>query len=170
MTGDGDCVGRKPSTRFNEADSLANTFVNTGRAGLVACDDHLLLASMVMVVMMTERVEDTVSDAFDTASKAMVMTFVVVVAHIGSGGCVDSTNFFLGNFDVLARGLTTVLDFVSWVDATAVFALSNVDLRLVGLISCAVAVDLDVDSAVFCRTIVAEKIVSQTGRGKGADE
>ncbi len=54
-----------------------------------------------------------------------------------------------------------VLDFVSGVNATAVFTLGDVDLRLVGSVSCGVAVDLDVDPAVFCRAVVAEEIVSK---------
>ncbi len=160
VTWDGDRVGGKSSTRLNEADSLANAVADTGWAGVVTCHDHLLLAS-VMMVMMTEWMEDAVSYAFDTAPKAVVMAFVVVVAHIVSGGSVGGMNFFFGNFDVLAGGLTTVLDFVSWVNATAIFALGDVDLRLVGLVSCGVAVDLDVNAALFCWAVVAGDIVSQ---------
>jgi len=83
------------------------------------------------------------------------MTFVVVVAHIVSGGFIGYVNFFLGNFDVLARRLTTVFDFVSRVDAAAVLSLCDVDLGFKSSIPRVLAVDLDVDSVVFCWTSVA---------------
>jgi hypothetical protein len=151
---DGDGISRVTSTWLDEADTLTNAIGDTCRAGLWTRDDHLLLAIMV-VVMMMEGMKDLISCTFNAAAEAVVVPVVVVVTHIVSGGSVGSANFFLGNFDVLARSLATVLDFVSRVDTAAVFALGDIDLRLVGLVSCIAVVDVDLNSGVFGRTVVA---------------
>jgi len=163
---DGDGVGGESSTRLDEADRLTNSVAHAGGAGLVARHHHLLFPTVVVVGMMAEGVEDAIGGAFDTAAKAVVLAFVVVVTHVVSGGSVSDVNFFLGNFNVLASGLATVVDFVGWVDAAAVFALCDVDLGFVGLIPNVVAVGLDVESALFCGTGVADDTVSPGDRKK----
>lgn len=164
---DRDGVGRISSTWLNEANSLTNAIADAGRAGLVAADDHFLLAAIV-VMMVMEGVEDTVSCAFDAAAEAVVMTLVVVVTHVVSGGFFGGADVFLGDFDVFARSLAAIFDLVSGVDAAAVFAFSNVDLRFVGLVSDVAVFDFDVNSVVFCRTVVAEDFVSPL-RGQGKE-
>lgn len=104
--------------------------------------------------MVMKGVEDTISCAFDTAAETVVVSFVVVVAHVVSGGSIGGTDFFLGDFDVLVGNLATIFDFVSRVCAAAIFTLGDVELGLVGLVSNVVSVDFDVYSVIFCWTVV----------------
>lgn len=177
---DGDGVGRESSARLNEANVLPHAVADAGWTRLVGLDNHFLLVIM-MVMVVVEWVKNAISCAFDTAAEAVVITIVVVISHIVSRRSIGGANFFLGNLNVLARALASILDFVRGVDATAVFAFGDVelglvrlvssvaavdafgdvDLGLVRLVSSVAAVDLDVDSVIFCRTVVSGYSVSQ---------
>jgi hypothetical protein len=160
---DGDGVGRESSAWLNEANILPHAVADAGRTRLVGPDNHFLLAIMMVmvVVMVVEWAKNAISCAFDTAAKAVVITIVVVISHVVSRCSIGGANFFLGNLNVLARALASILDFVRGVDATAVFAFGDVELGLVRLVSSVAAVDLDVDSVIFCRTVVSGYSVSQ---------
>ena len=155
MAGDRNGVGREAATRLDEADALTNAVADAGWARCVAGDDHFFLATaaaVVVVVMVVEGVKDAVGGALEAAAEAVVVAFVVVVTHVVAGGFVSGVDLFSGDFDVLPGSLATVFDLVGGVDAAAVFAFGDVDLGLVGSVAGVAAVDLDVDSVVFCGT------------------
>jgi hypothetical protein len=152
-------IWRVPTARLNEADFLADAFADAGGACFVTAHDDLLLAIMVMV-MMVEGVEDAVGGALEAAAEAVIVAFVVVVAHVVSDCLVSSADLFFGDFDIFTGCLAAVFDFVGWVDAAAVVAFCDIDLRLVGSITDVPAVSLRVDFAFFGWAVVAEKFVS----------
>ena len=157
VAGDSDGIGGEAAARLDEANVLAHALADAGGPCFVAGHDHLFLAAIVVVMVVAEGVEDAVSSSFDAAAKAVVVSFVVVIAHIVFPvGLVGSVDLFFGDFDVVVRSLVTVFDFVGWVGTATVIALGDVELRFKGLVLGVAAVDLDIDSVVFCWTAVAE--------------
>lgn len=78
VTGDGDGVRLVGTPAgFDKANVLSDTLTNPGRALLV--DDDLFA---VMMMSSAERVHDPVGSTLDAATERVVMTFVVVVAHV----------------------------------------------------------------------------------------
>lgn len=145
MNGNGDAVlARDAATRLNDTDLLADTsrFV----------DNHFF-------PLIRERMKEAVSSALNAAAEGVVVTFVVVVAHLGLGlGCFF-TDSLLGNGDLSGTrvrvrlfrsyvvGVSTVscslrlvaavvsnVNLVSRLDAAAEVAFSNVKLGLVGAV------------------------------------
>ena len=162
VAGNGDGVGGEATAGLDEANILAHTFADAGGAGLIAAEDHFFLALVVVVMMVAmEGVQDAVGSALDSAAETVVVTFVVVVAHIVSVRFVGGVEFFSVTFDVVVRSLAVILDFVGWVGTPAVFALGDVELGFKGLVSSVAAVDLDVDSVVFCGTTVAGRLSAE---------
>lgn len=161
MAGDGDGVGGEASTRLDIADAFTNAFADAGGAGFVARHDHFLLAIVVGVMVVMEGVEDAISGTFDPAPETVVVSVIVVVAHVVSWGLIGGADFFFGDFDLLVRGLTAVLEFVGGVGTATIFALGDVELRFVGSVSSVTALNFDVDYVIFCWTGVAEEIVSE---------
>lgn len=125
---DGDSVNRVSSARLNEADALTDAFTNSGRAGFIVADNHFLLVIifMVMMVVMVEGMEDAVGGALDATAEAVVMAFVVVIAHIVSGAFLGRSNLFSVDFDVLSRRLATIIYVVGRVGAAAVLAFCDI--------------------------------------------
>lgn len=93
--------GVRSSATLNQADALANTLTNAGRAGLVSVNDYFLT---LMVVMGMERMKYAVGSFFEAMADGVVVTVVVVVTHFGFGWVVNGcfgVNF--GEFSTCLR-------------------------------------------------------------------
>lgn len=88
---------------------------------------------MVVVVPAGKRVHDSVGCALHAASEAVVLAFVVVVAHlagcVGGGGDLFSLDGYV--YCLLPGATTLVFDVVRGVEAAAVVSLGDVELGLV---------------------------------------
>lgn len=105
-----------------------------GGAAVALADDHLVAFVVVAVVVVAaarEGVHDPVGRALHAAAEAVVLTFVVVVAHLA--GCFFGGDLFLLDGDVCLHGSTAlVFDVVRGVEAAAIVSLGDVELGLVG--------------------------------------
>jgi hypothetical protein len=123
----GDGIQRATSTWLHEANGLADpTVTDPSRTGLIAADNVVLPVLMVVVMMRMEGVEDAVGGTLDAAAEAMIVTFVVVVAHIVSVGFVGGSDFFSGDLNVLSGSLATIFDVVGRIDAASILTFSDV--------------------------------------------
>jgi len=122
----GDRNSVRPSTAFDVADALANTFTYAGWAAVFLINDYLL--TLGAVTMGVEGVENTVGSFLNAVAERVVAAFVVVVAHFGGwvdGGFGFDLYFF---FFVRTGASTLVFDVVRWLDASAVVSFGYVDL------------------------------------------
>lgn len=78
VAGNGDGVG--PSTSLDETDALTHAITHTSGAAVFSVDDNLF----TVVTMMMEGMKDTIGGSLDPVTDGVVVTFVVVVAHLGS--------------------------------------------------------------------------------------
>ena len=137
--------------RLHEADLLDAALADAGGTGGFALGDHHLLpVNDITMGVMRERVQDAVSGTLHTTAEAVILTFVVVVAHVSSNWLVDLDFFFLNGYVCLDGTTTFVFDVEGWIDAAAVVSLGDVELRFEGLVVslAAVVVDFDVVSGV----------------------
>ncbi len=123
VAGDGDRVG--PYATLDDSNALADSLTNTGGTTVLTVDDNLL---MFMTMMRMERMQNAVGDSPDSVTDGVVVTFVVVVTHFGLAAVrwIDCGLSFDSN--VPRFGDTTfVFEVVSWLRASTVVALGNVD-------------------------------------------
>lgn len=91
--------------------------------------------SRSIVVVTAEWVEHMVSSALNASAEAVVVTRIVVVTHLafwfvffdfGSSSLLVDDDVFTGSWS-----MTLVFYFVRWLNLTAVFSFSDIDLGLV---------------------------------------
>ena len=148
LAGNCDSVGGEAATRLDEADLLADTLSHAAWATFLVFDDDLFA---VMVVMMAERVRDTVGSTLEAAAEGVVFALVVVVAHVVAARLVNLNVFFFDS-DFFTRSATFVFNVVGRVDSATVVALGYVELSLKGLVPCLSAIDVDVDFLIVSAT------------------
>lgn len=139
-----------PVTYTYRTRGTSSTGVAFGDDDFVALDD-----ATSVVVVVGEGVQDAIGRTLHPAAEAVVLAFVVVVAHfvVGGGGGIGDFNFFLLHAHVgcgCCYGATAfVFDVVGRVGgAAAVVALGDVELRLEGagvVVDASVAIDVDFD-------------------------
>ena len=137
VAGNSDRMGRHVA--FDDTNVLADTLTDAGGSAFLVNDD--VLAVMVVVVVMTvEGVEDPIGGFFNAVAEGVIVAFVVVVAHFGfiSGRSDVGFGFDLDFVSGVSGGSLIVFYVVGWMDASAVFTLSDVDFFLT-------AGDFDVD-------------------------
>lgn len=71
-----------PSTSLDEADTLTHAITHTSWAAVFSVDDNLFTVVTMMVRM--EGMKNTVGGSLESVADRVVMTFVVVVTHLGS--------------------------------------------------------------------------------------
>lgn len=115
-------------------------FTDTRRATLDVFVDHFIVVMVVTVMPTAKRVNETIGGSLDAAAERMIVAFVVVVAHVASvSGKVFTDLFFLYDDFFPRTGFAAlVFDVVSWVGATAIFALGDVKLSVVASVVCTV--------------------------------
>ena len=151
MALDGHAGATAAESWLDVAHLLNRAITNTGWAGLSCLiHDHFVTATIVVVMVVGERVHDAVSSSFDTTAEAMILALVVVISHISLDWLIDFDLFFFDS-DVGFHGTATfVFNVVGGIDASTVLSLCDVELRLVGLVVglAAVVVNFDVVSCV----------------------
>jgi hypothetical protein len=151
VAGDGDGVeARHGAAGLDEADLVASSVSGSGWAGdFFGCLGSAVVDyfGCVVVVAVVEGVQEAVGGAFNTTAEAVVVAFVVVVAHI-TLVLVELNALFNLHFGCWST--TLVFDVVG-VGGAAVVSLSIVDtvakLAVVGL----AAIDVDVNLGVSVR-------------------
>jgi hypothetical protein len=140
--------------RLNEADLLDSTIADAGRSCGLSRLGHndFVPATIMMVMVVGERMHDPVGGSLDSTAEAVVLTLVVVVTHISSDWLVD-LDLFLFNDDFGVGTASLVLDVVGRIHAATVFALSHVELVLVGLVVGLTAIVLNVNVLVAASTV-----------------
>lgn len=125
VAGDGNGVGRH--TTLDDADVFTDTITDTGGSTLLIQNDLFTIA--VMMVIRLEGMEDAVGGFLDAVAEGVVVTFVVVVAHVGSVPWYFSGGlcFYSDLFSRSGSGSTIELYVVSGVNASTIFAFGDVD-------------------------------------------
>lgn len=172
VAGDGHGLGggAAASTGLDNAHILTNTVPETNWSAIVSSDDNILtvvviMMVMVMVVMVMERVHDAVGSAFHTTTEGVVVTVVVVVAHLASRGVINHS-LGLVNLEVGGRGRSgsngLYVEVATAVGVSAVgvdgLGLEAAVVRDVGLLGAAgrAVVDLGVGGTVVGGTVEGE--------------
>ena len=105
--------------------------------------------------MVVEWIHDSVSGTLNTSSEAVILTLIVVIAHIASGFFLyfDFSNCVFLDHDIVTLWSTTfVFDVVIWLSSATVLPLGDVDLSLwKSLISDNVGLTIVVVSALLSR-------------------
>lgn len=124
VAGDGDgLAGRATNAGLNDADLLADAVAEPGRATLVTHD--------ILTVVVVEGVEDAVSSTLDAAAERVVVTLVVVVAHLARcGSGLTDSGLDLGGSRGVARS-RSLRDF-DLATGVAVALVNGAGLGLVG--------------------------------------
>jgi hypothetical protein len=89
VAGDGDRLGGGATTGLNDADILADTVPVTNWTAFVSDDNFFTVRVVVMMVLVIEGVKDAVGSAFHATTEGVVVTVVVVVTHLASGGLIN---------------------------------------------------------------------------------
>ena len=121
---DGDGLGG-PSPSLDITNTLRHSFTDAGGTTLafLFLNDYLLT-----LVLGVERVENAVSCFFKTVTERMIVAFVVVVSHSRFAFFFENYFGFDAFFSRLVIRSTFKFNVVSWVNASAVFTLSDIDL------------------------------------------
>lgn len=144
MTGDSNRI--RPSSTLYITNTLAYTITNSGWATFIINDYFLTLSMMMMMMRMmgVEWVENAVRCFFHTMAEGVVLTLVVVVAHLGSGTGWWINGCFGFNFNLFSRSggvafsfelyffvrfcvMTLVFNVVCWLGPTSVVPFGDVD-------------------------------------------
>lgn len=129
----GDGVGC--NTTLDEANALTHTIADASRATVFLTIDDDFLA--IGVVVGVEWMHDTIGGALEAATERVVVTLVVVVAHVSFWG-VDGCFCFGFYFFTRTAADTLVFDVVGGLEASAVVTFGGVD-------SGGLTIDLDVN-------------------------
>ncbi len=128
VAGNGNGVG--PSATLNEADALTHALTHARWTTVFFINDNLLTLVTVMVRM--EGMKDAIGGSLKSVTNGVVVTFVVVVTHLGSLAVwwIDGGFGFESDFS-RSGGTTFVFEIVGWLGTSTIVAFGDIDLCLV---------------------------------------